>query len=97
MDNNLINILLKVLSACLIVSYAIYWGALLPTIKKHRKVVVGEWLFPGTGFNFFSYLDEYKQICRKNGYPLIWFKIQWGLYIFMFLSISICFVKIVLL
>ena len=97
MNEFLTNILLKVLFIVAILTYAIHWGALLPTIRKHREVALGEWLFPGSGYNIFSYLEEYKLICLRNDIPLTWYRVQWGLFIFLFTIVLICFVNVVLM
>ena len=97
MDDLVIDILLHILVAGAILTYAIHLGVFLPTIRKYRKVVLGEWLLPGSGYNWFSYLDEYKKICQQYGYPLIWHKIQWGVFISMCVAITVCFVLKILI
>ena len=62
---------------------------IVPTIKTKRKVYWSDWL--GWNYNWFSYWDEYKKICSERGEPLLFYWMCWGIFIFLVLSITGCF------
>ena len=55
-----------IISAILYVT--IFVSYIVPTIRLKRKVHWSDWL--GLNFNWFSYLNEYKEICIEKGIPL---------------------------
>ena len=68
----------------------IFLKVIIPTIKTNRKIYWSDWL--GKNFNTFAYLEEYKTICKKNDLSLIWYKLCWGLFFFLLVSIIVCFI-----
>ena len=69
MMNEIILLYLKwafIISAILYVT--IFVSYIVPTIRLKRKVHWSDWL--GLDFNWFSYLNEYKEICIGKGIPL---------------------------
>ena len=90
----MIDIVKTYLKLTFIISAALYAGIfmffIIPTIKTSRKVYWSDWI--GKNYNHFSYLEEYKAVCKKNDYSLLWYKLCWSIFFFLIASVTACFI-----
>lgn len=76
-----------------ILYFTIFVGYIVPAIRQKRKIYWSDWF--GLNFNWFSYLSEYKEICIEKGIPLFFYRICWGIFIFLAISVTLTFIAIV--